>query len=533
MLLYVESMGRSASDESIGEGTRFGDPVEVAAAGVPPAPALGPKLGIASVIDGKYRLDRILGEGGMGSVWQAHNLQLDLPVAIKLLRAGPDLVQLSERMKLEARSAARLVHPAIVRVFDIDTADTGDPFIVMELLNGESLADLLDRGRLSTIHAVQTLLPIAEALALAHSKGIVHRDIKPQNVFMTEESERLQPKLLDFGIAKLVGDALPAGSITDTGIMLGSPDYMSPEQARGQVDLDHRTDIWSFCVVLYEAVTGITPFQGVNYNALMRAIIDEAPLPIPAEVAVEQQLQAIILRGLSKDRDKRPTSIPALGRELAAWLKSRGVTEDVTGSALDTKWTGRLPQRSVPVISEATPAAPTSPPLSAAETLPPPAASGDTLLSASDLPAVGSAATRERGVRVARLSGTSKRHPWGWLAAGFALAGGAAWAAVGLGPQTATPHANGPSVQPVPPAVAPAAVQRPPTVASPTAPPAQLAVTPPSPSLNPLPSSVPHVVKSAPPSHRPLRPVAPSQSAPVNPPVREGRDDAHELLQAY
>jgi serine/threonine protein kinase len=112
-------MGRSASDESIAEGTRFGDPVEVApAAASAPAPALDPKLGIASVIDGKYRLDRILGEGGMGSVWQAHNLQLDLPVAIKLLRAGPDLVSLSERMKLEARSAARLVHPAIVRVFD-------------------------------------------------------------------------------------------------------------------------------------------------------------------------------------------------------------------------------------------------------------------------------------------------------------------------------------------------------------------------------------------------------------------------------
>jgi serine/threonine-protein kinase len=530
-------MGRSASDESIGEGTRFGDPIEVAAAGAPPpAPALEPKLGIASVIDGKYRLDRILGEGGMGSVWQAHNLQLDLPVAIKLLRAGPDLVSLSERMKLEARSAARLVHPAIVRVFDIDTADTGDPFIVMELLNGESLADLLDRGRLSTIHAVQTLLPIAEALALAHSKSIVHRDIKPQNVFMTEESERLQPKLLDFGIAKLVGDALPAGSITETGIMLGSPDYMSPEQARGQVDLDHRTDIWSFCVVLYEAVTGITPFQGVNYNALMRAIIDEAPLPIPAEVAVEQQLQEIILRGLSKDRNKRPASIQALGRELAAWLKSCGVTEDVTGSALDTKWTGRLPQRSVPVINEATPAMPTSPALPVAETVPPPAASGDTLLSASDLPALGSAGTRERGVRIASVSspsGARKRHPWGWLAAAFALAGGAAWAAVGLGSQIAPPRVSEPSVQPPPIASAPAAVQAPALVPSASAPPVQLAVTPPSPSLNPLPSSAQQAVKSAPASHRPPRPAAPSQSAPVEPPVREGRDDAHELLQAY
>jgi serine/threonine-protein kinase len=530
-------MGRSASDESIGEGTRFGEPIEVAAPSAP-APALEPKLGIASVIDGKYRLDRILGEGGMGSVWQAHNLQLDLPVAIKLLRAGPDLVSLSERMKFEARSAARLVHPAIVRVFDIDTADTGDPFIVMELLSGESLADLLDRGRLSTIHAVQTLLPIAEALALAHSKNIVHRDIKPQNVFMAQESERLQPKLLDFGIAKLVGDALPSGSITETGIMLGSPDYMSPEQARGQVDLDHRTDIWSFCVVLYEAVTGITPFQGVNYNALMRAIIDEAPLPIPAEVAVEQQLQAIILRGLSKDRSQRPSSIQALGRELAGWLRSRGVTEDVTGSALETKWTGRSPQRSVPVINEATPAIPTLPPSPVAETLPPPPApSGDTLLSASDLPAVAGAATREKGVRIAAMAAVTRastRHPWGWLAVGFALAGGAAWAAVGLGSRTASSRTSGPSVQPPPAAAAPAPVEAATPLLSASAPPVQLAVTPPSPSLNPVPSSAaPPVAKGAPPPHRALKLVVPSQSAPVNAPAHEGRDDAHELLQAY
>jgi serine/threonine-protein kinase len=461
-------------------------------------------------------------------------------VAIKLLRAGPDLVSLSERMKLEARSAARLVHPAIVRVFDIDTAETGDPFIVMELLNGESLADLLDRGRLSTIHAVQTLLPIAEALSLAHSKSIVHRDIKPQNVFMTQESERLQPKLLDFGIAKLVGDARPAGGITDTGIMLGSPDYMSPEQARGQIDLDHRTDIWSFCVVLYEAVTGITPFQGVNYNALMRAIIDEAPLPIPNEVAVEQQLQEIILRGLSKDRDKRPPSIQALGRELAAWLKSRGVTEDVAGSALETKWMGRLPQRSVPVINEATPAVPTAPSAPvAAETLPPPGPSGDTLLSASDYPVVASAAAREKGVRIAATSapnGGSKRHPWGLLAAGFAATGAAAWALSSFGFPGATSEKKASSVQPVPPpAVAAAAVvvPGPAPLQLPSVPPVHLAATPPSPSLTPVPSLVPHVVKGAPPPHRPVKPAPPSQSAPTSPPVREGRDDAHELLQAY
>lgn len=509
-------MGRSASDKHLGEGgTRFGDPVEVAAATAQPQA----KLEAGSVIDGKYRLDKILGEGGMGSVWQAHNLRLDMPVAIKLLRAGPDIASLSERMKLEARSAARLVHPTIVRVFDIDTTPSGDPFIVMELLRGESLADLLDRGRLSTIHAVQTLLPICEALALAHAKGIVHRDLKPQNVFMTEESERLQPKLLDFGIAKLIDASLPTGSITDTGIMLGSPDYMSPEQARGLADLDARTDIWSFCVVLYEAVTGITPFQGINYNALMRAIIDEPPLPIPSDIVVDARLQEIILRGLSKERGERPSSIQALGRELVQWLKSRGVNEDVTGSALDTKWTGRALQRSVPVITDES-----LPPLS-----PPPVPTGATLVSASHS---GLHHRQSEGAIVGLESSPRRRRLW--VAAGVVvLAGGAAALATASsgskdsGPTRDRPlEAQQPALQATAPS-APAAPASAPSASALSAAPVQLAVTPPSPSLNPVPGS--------PRSTKPSR-ARPAKSGAASSPAAPKRDapaDDHELLQAY
>jgi eukaryotic-like serine/threonine-protein kinase len=507
-------MGRSASDKNLGEGgTRFGDPVEVAAATAQAQPQAGLEAG--SVIDGKYRLDKILGEGGMGSVWQAHNLQLDMAVAIKVLRAGPDIASLTERMKLEARSAARLVHPAIVRVFDIDTGANGEPFIVMELLNGESLADLLDRGRLSTIHAVQTLLPICEALALAHAKGVVHRDLKPQNVFMAEESERLQPKLLDFGIAKLVDASLPTGSITDTGIMLGSPDYMSPEQARGLTDLDPRTDIWSFCVVLYEAVTGITPFQGVNYNALMRAIIDEPPMPIPVDITVEYGLQEIILRGLSKERAERPSSIQALGRELAQWLKSRGINEDVTGGALDTKWTGRAPQRSVPVITdEHVPPMPPQPVPSAATLISP--SHPEPHVRPSEALIVGLDASRRR---------------WLWVTAGVVLAGGAAAIAAASGGSKESRRTTDPLLEPRKAATQPAAptTQAAPvtTPSAPRAAPVQLAVTPPSPSLNPVPSS-PHSTK--PPPARPAKNAATSPSAA---PKRDARADDHELLQAY
>jgi serine/threonine-protein kinase len=510
-------MGRSASDEHLGEGgTRFGDPVEIGAATAQARAPAQATLQAGSVIDGKYRLDKILGEGGMGSVWQAHNLRLDMAVAIKLLRAGSDMASLSERMKLEARSAARLVHPTIVRVFDIDATASGDPFIVMELLHGESLADLLDRGRLSAIHAVQTLLPICEALALAHAKGIVHRDLKPQNVFMAQESERLQPKLLDFGIAKLIDASLPTHSITDTGIMLGSPDYMSPEQARGLTDLDARTDIWSFCVVLYEAVTGITPFQGVNYNALMRAIIDEPPLPIPSDVIVDGRLQEIIRRGLSKDRPTRPSSIQALGRELVQWLKSRGVNEDVTGSALDTKWSGRAPQRSVPVITEES-----MPPVN-----PAPVPSDATLISASYT----EPHARANEARIAGLESPARRR-WLWVTAGVVLAGGAAaLAAASAGSKASGPAGDRPlePQKPAPLAAAPSARAAP--VSAPStldAPPVQLADTPPSPSLNPVPRS-PRATKPS--AARPAKSAAATSPAA---PKRDAQADDHELLQAY
>ena len=278
-------MADSASGKDAAPGTRFGE--SAVDSGAASADRAG-RLRAGSVIEGKYRLERVLGEGGMGAVWCAQHLQLDLPVAIKLLRAGPDLALLGERFKIEARAAAQLVHPAIVRVFDIDTTEQGEPFIVMELLRGESLSDLLDRGRLSGVTAVQTLLPIAEALVLAHGKGIVHRDLKPPNVFLAEEDERLQPKLVDFGIAKLTSAAEAAGSLTVTGVPLGSPDYMSPEQARGSHDVDHRADIWSFSVLLYEAISGNTPFGGDNYNALMRAIVEDEPAPLHLDANIDQ-----------------------------------------------------------------------------------------------------------------------------------------------------------------------------------------------------------------------------------------------------
>ncbi len=301
------------------------------------------------VIAQKYRLDCLLGEGGMGSIWQAFNLQLELPVAIKLLRSDLDTSELAERLRIEARAAAKLAHPSIVRVFDIGETPWGEPFIVMELLRGESLADVLERGALAPTEAVQLLLPIADALALAHSRGVIHRDLKPENIFLATAGSGVQPKLLDFGIAKVMSvEAGGARALTQTGTLLGSPDYMSPEQAYGHSDIDERTDIWSFCVVLYEALTGSTPFQGDSCPSVLRSVVRDEPASLEA-FAVDPQLAALIARGLRKERSQRPASILELGQALAAWLASRGVGEDATGTSLETKWLGHAFAPGLPV----------------------------------------------------------------------------------------------------------------------------------------------------------------------------------------
>ena len=294
------------------------------------------------VISQKYRLEALLSEGGMGSVWRALNVQLEVPVAIKLLRAGLNSDELGERLRIEARAAAKLVHPNIVRIFDIGEAESGEPFIVMELLNGESLGDLLERGPLPAIDAVRLLLPITEALSLAHSRGVIHRDLKPDNIFLAREGDSLQPKLLDFGIAKVTSSAGNGrGTLTQTGTLLGSPNYMSPEQARGSSDIDERTDIWSFCVVLHEAIAGSSLFQGSSVRDILLSVVQDHPLPLEVVAGVDQRLSALVQRGLAKEREQRPASFLDLGQELAAWLVEQGVQADAAGVSLETKWLER------------------------------------------------------------------------------------------------------------------------------------------------------------------------------------------------
>jgi serine/threonine-protein kinase len=288
------------------------------------------------IVADKYELLRPLGAGGMGEVWVAHHLSLDIDVAVKFIGdVGAQESGLAERLLEEARNTARLGHPAIVRALDFGHTERGDPFIVLELLAGEDLATRIEqRGLLSPEQAVATLLPVVHALSAVHDSGVVHRDIKPENVFLAEVELGLQAKLLDFGISRKT-DRVRRLTIRDTA--LGTPDYMSPEQARGEAS-DAHTDQWSFCVVLYEAITANRPFEADNYNALLRAIIEEAPKPLESYGIEQAELWQILTRGLAKAAGDRFATIRDLGEALALWLLDRGVQEDSVGTSLRRVW---------------------------------------------------------------------------------------------------------------------------------------------------------------------------------------------------
>jgi serine/threonine-protein kinase len=244
-------------------------------------------------------------------------------------------------MAREAQATALLAHPAIVRVFDHGMSAAGDPFLVMELVQGETLAAMLAREKkLDVVEAMKLVMPLLDGLRCAHDSGIVHRDIKPENVLIARDRlGRLQPKLLDFGIAKLEQQS-DVGPLTQVGDVLGSPEFMSPEQARGAHDVDARADVWSVCVLIYQLITGTLPFKMRNYNALMQAILHAKPVPTVDLGAGDKDLWSVIAKGLSKSRDRRWANMSELGEALAFWLYDQGVTEDVCGNSLKTMWLG-------------------------------------------------------------------------------------------------------------------------------------------------------------------------------------------------
>jgi eukaryotic-like serine/threonine-protein kinase len=276
---------------------------------------------VGRVLGGKYRVAQRIAEGGMGRVFAAMHLELQRPVAVKVMR--PELARhesLIERFVNEARAAAMLRSENVVHVLDAGTTDDGLPYFVMELLDGETVAELVSRyGAFPLETAVEYALQMCAGLVEAHALGIIHRDLKPQNLLVIRQPDGTPTvKILDFGIAKLLfaRDRTNPTQATDT---IGSPSYMSPEQMRAPHDVDHRTDIWSLGTVLYEMVTGHAAFDGKTIPGVCANVLAGAPLPIGmSRQGVPQELEAVILRCLRKDRGARFASISAVTQALTA-----------------------------------------------------------------------------------------------------------------------------------------------------------------------------------------------------------------------
>ena len=281
-----------------------------------------------TVLAGKYRVTKVLGEGGMGVVVAAVHVQLDEPVALKFMLpsalGSPEAVG---RFLREARAAVKLKSEHVARVSDVGTLDSGAPYIVMEYLEGTDLSGVLAaRGPLPAEEAVEYILQACDALAEAHSLGIVHRDLKPANLFLTQRRDGSPlVKVLDFGISKSSTlNESGAAALTKTGGLMGSPMYMSPEQMKSAKDADARTDIWSLGVILYELVGGRTPFDSDTLGGLMAQVLTEPAPPLGAlRPGLPAPLYDVIHRCLEKERGARYANVAELAAALGPLAPAR------------------------------------------------------------------------------------------------------------------------------------------------------------------------------------------------------------------
>ncbi|MFO0682255.1 MAG: protein kinase [Sandaracinus sp.] len=377
---------------------------------------------IGQILSNVYRVEAKIGEGGMGAVYAARHVHLNKQYAIKVLSsAALQNATAIDRLKQEAVAASSIDHDNIVDVTNFDQHD-GSVFIVMELLRGESLAARLGRGPIVAHDTVRIAQQICGALGAAHARGIVHRDLKPENVFLSTKGGVERVKVLDFGISKVKSAEAEGVRMTRTGQLVGTPLYMSPEQARGETEIDRRVDVYALGVMLYEMLTGVPPFDGRNYFELLWKHGNEAPLPLEERnpnVFLPPKLGAVVMKALAKDREARWQSM----EELAAALYEAVPEVPVGTTSLPP------PRASAPSMPEAPSAAPRR-----AST---PDASRATLDEPAPLP-------------------TASRTP---LYAGIALAGlvgvaALAWLGSG-GVGTSTPPATTTAVAPPPPTYEP------------------------------------------------------------------------------
>jgi len=291
-------------------------------------------LQAGDIVAGKYRIERLLGTGGMSAVFEATHRLTEKRFAIKWLK--PELAARADgvrRFVREAKVAGRVKHPNIIEVYDFGE-HAGSFYMVLELLEGESLDDRITRvGRLSPEETCRILLPCSRAVARAHAAGVVHRDLKPANIYLcraTEERPEL-PKVLDFGISSIANLGVQLESpITESGMLVGTPHYMSPEQVRGRT-VDHRSDVYSFGVILYEVLSGETPFESERFSELMVKIATEIPRPLDRVVpAVDGALAQIVRRAMARDPAARYPDMAALAQALHAYAVVAGWAQPET-----------------------------------------------------------------------------------------------------------------------------------------------------------------------------------------------------------
>ncbi|HKP74019.1 MAG TPA: serine/threonine-protein kinase, partial [Longimicrobiaceae bacterium] len=280
------------------------------------------------MIEEKYRIDSRIGSGGMATVYRATRLLIGDQVALKLLHAEqlPD-PQTAERFRREAQAAARLKHPNAVSIYDFGVSPDGLVYLVMELVEGQSLRRLIkEQGPLTPSAASEILTQISGALDEAHRQHIIHRDIKPDNVVVALTQGGPRVKVLDFGIARL-RDLNVLSNLTQTGSVVGTPHYMSPEQCLGE-ELDARSDIYSLGVVVYEMLAGIVPFNSPTSMAVVVQHVNATPAPLRAlNMSIPLPVEAVVLKALEKRRDARPATAGEFAARFAAAVRGELATE--------------------------------------------------------------------------------------------------------------------------------------------------------------------------------------------------------------